>query len=338
MRTPLILLALALLPAAAPLPPVPVYREFGRWLVACDNTRACVARGFDEGTRAELDLVRAAGNVPARLVFSAETALVAADMRMDGKKMSFPAPAWSTKDEALSTHAPEAVAAFVAKARDGHVVTLDANVSAGAEARTVPLDGFSAALLLVDAVQGRPGTPTALIAPKGSAAPPPAPPVPAAPRWVAPPALTQTEVPRLEQQARHLPSPAFGTCDVKDPPSVYPLDASHALAIRPCYLAAYQGSSVVGVLPRAGGPTAPVTLALPGLPKDATDGPDMVDPEFDPASGTLSSVSKGRGLADCGSSETWVWNAGAFRMKALEYQGMCGGTDPGDWPPLFRTR
>ena len=64
----------------------------------------------------------------------------------------------------------------------------------------------------------------------------------------------------------------------------------------------------------------------------------MVDPEFDPATGILSTTSKGRGLADCGSSESWVWSRGAFRITALNYQDLCGGTAPGDWPPLVRTR
>ena len=133
-------------------------------------------------------------------------------------------------------------------------------------------------------------------------------------------------------------SPSFGTCDVHNAPEVYALDAANALAIRPCYLAAYQGSSVVAVLPRQGGASRPVTLLLPGVPDRGTDGPDMVDPEFDPLSGTLATVSKGRGLADCGSSEAWVWSDNAFRMKALSYQDQCGGTEPGDWPTLYRTR
>ena len=338
MRNTLLLLALAFFPAAAPLPTVPVYREFGHWLVACDNTRACIARGFDETTRAELDLTRAAGTAPATLAFSAEDPVVPGKMRMDGQPIALTAPAWSMKGGAPFTSDPAAVAAFVTAARDGHTITLDAGASVDDPPRTVPLDGFNAALLLVDAVQGRPGTSTALIAAKGDAVALPALPLPTAPRWVAPPALTQAEMQRLHQQAAHLPSPSFGTCDVKDPPDVYPLDAAHALAIRPCYLAAYQGSSVVAVLLRAGGPAKPVTLALPGSPHDATDGPDMVDPSFDPTSGTLSSVAKGRGLADCGSSESWVWSNGIFRLKALDYQGMCGGTDPGDWPTLYRTR
>ena len=74
-RLTILLLALVLLPAAAPPPPVPVYRRFGRWLVACDNTRACVARGFDETTRAQLQLTRAAGNARPMLTLFAENAI-----------------------------------------------------------------------------------------------------------------------------------------------------------------------------------------------------------------------------------------------------------------------
>ena len=98
----------------------------------------------------------------------------------------------------------------------------------------------------------------------------------------------------------------------------------------------------MAVLARDGGTERQVTLSLPGVPGvsggPATDGPDMVDPDFDPATGTLSTVSKGRGLADCGSSEAWVWNRQAFQLKSLSYQDQCGGTEPGDWPTLFRTR
>ncbi len=338
LRAIVLVLALMTFPAAALPPAVPVYREFGRWLVACDNVRACVARGFDETTRAELDLARLAGAATATLAFSAEQPVARDSMRMDGKPIALAAPAWSMKDGAPSTKDPDAVAAFIALARAGHVVTLDSHTPTDDAPRSVPLQGFNAALLFIDAVQGRVGTPTALIAAKGDGVPPPALPLPAAPQWRVPPALTPAEMRRLGQQAHQLHSPEFGTCDVNDPPAVYPLDATHALAIRPCYLAAYQGSSVVAVLPRAGGPAAPVTLALPGLPHDATDGPDMVDPDFDSGSGTLSSVSKGRGLADCGASGRWVWRDGAFRLKALNYQDMCGGTSPGDWPALYRTR
>ena len=338
MHRPLLLAAILLLPAAAPPPAVPIYRQFGRWLVACDNTRACVARGFDEVTRAQLDLVRPAGEARPTLVLSAADAFDVAALRLDGKPLPLPDPAWSKSTDNVSTDDPAAIAAFVTIARDAHAITLDQAPSGDDAARTIPLDGFTAALLLMDAVQGRVGTATALVAARGPAATPQALPVPLSPRWTPSPPLTGPERAKLVQRASRLQSPAFGSCDVHEPPAVFALDAGNALAIRPCYMAAYQGSSVVAVLPRSGGPDRPVKLALPGLPDAATDGPDMVDPEFDPAAGTLSTTSKGRGLADCGSSESWVWSRGEFRLKALNYQGQCGGTEPGDWPTLFRTR
>ncbi len=337
MRRILLLAIVMLLPAAAPPPAVPVYRQFGRWLVACDNTRACVARGFDEVTRAELDLVRLAGDARPRLVLSADGSFDIAALRLDGKPLPLPAPAWSKGTDGVSTDAPAAVDAFVAAARDAHAITLDALPTDRSD-WSVPLDGFTAALLLVDAVQGRPGTLTALVAARGPAPVPPAPPLPAAPRWTAPRALTGPEKAKLLRLASQLRSSLFDPCTVPEPPQVFALDAGSALAIRRCYMAAYQGSSVVAVLPRNGGPDRPVKLRIPGVPNDATDGPDMVDPDFNPATGTLSTVSKGRGLADCGSSESWVWSEGAFRLKALNYQDQCGGTAPGDWPTLFRTR
>ncbi len=336
MRRILLLAVTLLLLAAAPPPSVPAYRQFGRWLVACDNTRACVARGFDEVTRAQLDLVRPAGDAPARLILSADGSFDAVALRLDGKPLPLPAPAWSKSTDGVSTSDPAAVDAFIAVARDAHAITLDPPPTDEAD-WSVPLDGFTAALLLVDAVQGRPGTPTALVAARGPLAVPSAPPVPAVPRWTAPPPLTVPEKMELVHRASRLRSPAFDPCEVREPSAVFALDAANALAIRPCYMAAYQGSSVVAVL-RNGGRDRPVNLPLPGVPGTATDGPDMVDPNFDVKTGTLSTVSKGRGLADCGSGESWVWSGGEFRLKALSYQDQCGGTAPGDWPTLFRTR
>lgn len=236
-RPGLALLALHLLPAAAPLPAaplpeVPVYRTFGRWFIACDNTRACVARGFAESTRAQLELSRKAGTSPATLALSAECRIVAGEIRLDGAPVAFLSPAWSMTGGALTTKDPASIAAFISAARDARNLTLEKDSPKDKLPLSVPLDGFTAALLLVDAVQGRPGTPTALIAAKGTAAPPPAPPLPPAPRWVVPPALTRVERQRLMQQAGHLPSEFFDTCNVADPPQVYAIDAVDALAMR----------------------------------------------------------------------------------------------------------
>ncbi len=336
-------LLLGLLGAAAPPPPsgplpVPAYREFGDWMVACDNSRACHARGFDDATRAQLDVVRPAGDAPATLDLNAEDPLDAAAIRAGEAVVPFPQPAWAVEARSIRTSDPAAVAAFIGAVRDADALRLGAAAAAGDPAPAVSLKGFSAALLFMDAVGGRVGTSGPLIGARGTNAPLPALPLPATPRFAPPPAFSTTEAARLRQQASTLPSPAFGRCDRTDPPEIHPLDARTALAIRPCYMAAYQGSAVVALLPRAGGRAIPLALPLPGLPGRSVEGPDMVDPAFDPARGEFVTVSKGRGLADCGSDESWIWSGGAFRIEQMRFQGKCGGTGPGDWLPLFRSR
>lgn len=358
MRPVLLLACLLALPAAAPPPAVPLYKSFGRWFVACDNIRSCEARGFDEVTRADLRVIRDAGPAaPANLVLSvAEGALDRGALRLDGAPLDLSGPAWTSAgggpDSAtLSTSDPQAIAAFIAAARNAHALTLDppATSPGGAPAasapsddaspRLVPLDGFTAALLLMDAVQGRPSTPTALIAPAGPGRPPPAPPLPPAPAWVRPAPLTAAEARTLVARARGLSSPEFGTCPLTGPADVAALDAAHAIAIRSCYLAAYQSSSLVVIFPRrGGGAPRPVHLTLPGVPGDSAQGPDMVEPSFDPATGQLSTAAKGRGLGDCGLMASWTWSGGAFRLTSLAYQDQCGGAEPGDSPVLFRVR
>ncbi|MBV9537455.1 MAG: DUF1176 domain-containing protein [Acidisphaera sp.] len=349
MRARLLLALVAVLPAAAapaaaaPPPAVPLYRTFGRWIVACDNTRSCEARGFDEVTRADLRLLRDAGAAPARLVLSAGDPFDVTALRLDGAALPLHAPAWTTDTSdggtALATDDPRAVAAFIGAARNAHALTLDAAPASGDDPpRLVPLDGFTAALLLVDAVQGRPGTSGALVAPAGANQPPAAPPVPPAPVWVRPRPLSAAEARAIAARLRTLRSPSFDVCDVTDPPTVDALDAGHAIAIRPCYRAAYQTSYLVEMFPRGGGPPVPLRLTLPGVPGDEPQGPDMVEADFDPASGRLTTAAKGRGLADCGLSAAWTWSRGAFRLTSLAYQEPCGGALPGDWPTLFRTR
>ena len=146
---------------------MPAYRSFGRWLVACDNTRACVARGFDEVIRAQLDLTSPAGTADPTFNISAADAFDRASLQLDGKPLSLAGPAWSGDGTGVGTSDPAAVTAFITTVRDGRAITLSPPDPDGS-ARTVPLDGFLAALRYVDAVQGRPGTPTALVAGKGS--------------------------------------------------------------------------------------------------------------------------------------------------------------------------
>lgn len=129
-------------------------------------------------------------------------------------------------------------------------------------------------------------------------------------------------------------------CDRTDDPEIDPLDATSALVLRPCTMAAYQGDALVYILARDGtGAPKPVMLTVPGLPTidGRRLGPDMTEPSFDPNTGQLSSEYKGRGIADCGMFVSWVWHAGRFRLLGLNDQDQCGGSEAGDWPTLYRT-
>ncbi|MEE7547687.1 hypothetical protein HF319_12135 [Xanthomonas sp. Kuri4-1] len=55
------LLALSLAAAVPVAAAAPVYREFGSWVVACDNTARCEASGAREDATAALYLTREAG-------------------------------------------------------------------------------------------------------------------------------------------------------------------------------------------------------------------------------------------------------------------------------------
>lgn len=335
-------LSLLLLAAAAPPPAVPVYRVFGRWLVACDNTRSCEARGFDDTSSADLRVLRAGGDArPSVILSTADMPPDGSALRLDGAPLPLSSPAWTHGDASpgntaqLSTHDPAAVHAFVARARESHTLQLG-----GPDSDTVPLDGFTAALLFMDAVQGRPGTATPLVATAGAGGPLPSLALPLPPPWRVPPKLSDTEDRTLRKRARMLSSPTGGACDQTEAPDAYPLDTATALVLRPCEMFAYQGSSLVYVMPRPGaGPARPVSLLLPGLPKDEAgrEGPEMTEPSFDPATGQLSTMYKGRGPADCGLAANWTWHAGEFHLLGLSFQGQCGGSAPGDWPILYRT-
>lgn len=62
--------------------------------------------------------------------------------------------------------------------------------------------------------------------------------------------------------------------------------------------------------------------------------PILVNANWDAATQTLSSYSKGRGLGDCGSSESYVWDGASFRLTEASFMGECRGA--ADWIPTWR--
>jgi hypothetical protein len=339
----------------------PSYDSYGSWLIACDNVLTCEAKGFaqdnDDVTSdsapvngaVDLRFIRAAGPgglIQARLTAGFPFGLT--DLRVDGRPLLLDRSAWTltTQDgiSTLSTKRPEVVAAFVAQLRDGATL----QVGDG----SVPLNGLSAALLHMDDRQGRVGGVTALIrtGPKSASAVPPAPLPPSAPPAHRSSVLSGRERDRLmawtvKAQAQFIKKQACDRLD-KETDSlletgVYGLDKNNAVVLLGCSMAAYQGTSLVFVVPRTGnGQPEPASLPSPVLIKEDTgdEGSVVTSPDFDVATGTLTDFYKGIGLAYCGGSHEWRWDGHRFVLTAMTFQLGCGGSTSGDWPVLYRSK
>ena len=348
----------SLLAVAAAPAPAPVYKEFGDWIVACDNLRRCSAHAVpnpDTDTAkattqlaaqgdASLAITRDGGgaSLPV-LAYDGEHAAGPVAVAIDGQAVPEATP-WTVRDVggdkvASLTGAP--AAALLRRMRDGAVLTLSSQGS------PVPfsLNGLGATLLLFDDVQGRIGTVTGLARP----GPQPADTVPSAPPLpvlrAAPPASPLRNAKAYAASVRRAKAASLQRHECDGPPEddqALPLTADEALVILVCNRAAYQEASLVFRGPRDVPAQARlVTLPHPpGYPRARPDpvGDDQVtEASYDPATATLSESAKGRGLADCGLSLAWVFDGRDFRPSAYAYQDRCGG-QPGDWPVLFRTR
>jgi hypothetical protein len=319
--------------AGSGLPTVPLYEQFGDWPIACDNGRRCEARGLGPG-RTEIRIRRDAGNAPAILTLAVRQTPPPTSVQIGDEQIALAAPDWTARvDEDVSkmtTTEPQQVAAFLAHAKAGKAATFPSG-------DTAPLDGLAAALRRMDIVQGREGTPTALIAAKGSRPIPPAPPLPPRPLWQPIAPLADGEAGPLIVAATRRAANATkssGNCDTIEQDEAHALSTSQALVTLSCPVNAYQGEAYVFIVPRQGGAPLPFDTRLPVL--DVID-EKLGDVTFDDKTGTLTNRSRGAGLANCGWSAAWVWSTRAFQLTSLTYQRACGGTSIDDWPSLFRT-
>lgn len=341
-------LMLAAIPASswgAPAAPVQSYDEYRSWLVACDNGLSCIAKGFDDGSsRAELTIEREAGpNGAATATIATESAFTARDLAIDGKPLALDMSAWTLTTEdgdgsTLTTDDPAAIRALVARLRVGAMLS-----AGGAE---IPLDGITAALLRMDDRQGRVGGVTALIRPgprpAGDVPAPPA--IPRIARRPIAARLSAGEADRLIARVRTEQAALFEKEGCQEMPGAMTAEANalndmQAIVFVPCIMGAYQGSSLAFIVPRGKGASRQLILPTPYLGADAESAnlSYFTEAWFDAEGGTISTAAKGRGLADCGTSASWIWDGAAFRLTSLDLQRNCGGRYPGDWPSLFRS-
>lgn len=316
--------------------------EHEDWMLVCDNTRTCRAVGyqrfFEDSEAVSVLLTRKAGpNEPVRgtvkigeldLEESAYQRLIS-DARLslviNGKKIG------SVAIDAgfLGAELPDALLLpLLAALRRDSVIEWVHEQHRWRLSDT----GASAVLLKMDDVQGRIGTPGALVRkgdrPETEVLPALAPPVViAAPVDASPVTLPAQDEPALraalltivedETECSGLAMPDEGG----EPLDVIRLSESRLMVAVTCWMAAYNGGAGIWVI-NDSKPYQPVLVT-----GSAT--------EFD--GGTVSAMHKGRGLGDCYASDEWTWDGQQFVHTLSSTTGQCRGLAAGgawDLPEL----
>lgn len=321
----------------------PVQKIFTNWQVTCNNLNDCDVRNIDENLRITLSRQAGATGVTSLTIvpFSQEAhpTLWLDEDSVEGVNLT---PSINDDDAIVATENLPAIQYFLHQAKDALTLSVGDNPQQGSSLR-----GLNAALMLVDERQGRIGTQGALLQ-RGSK---PASDVPARLSQTGlPPALTNVPAVSNPQtlveaviKAQHALL-VREACDVNEQDTemnqVQPLDERNALVMINCGMGAYQSSSLVFITPRDN-PSASHHLVLP-LPLPDEDGHlQQVDwftnADFDPQTGDLFHLAKGRGFADCGERAQWRYDGQQFRLMTYHSQPGCHGGWPGEWPSLWET-
>jgi hypothetical protein len=210
----------------------------------------------------------------------------------------------------------------------------------GTELGAASLAGASAALRYTDAAQGRAGSRGAIIAtgPKMATAKKAALPVINAKKIKPSDILPDAEALVALSESSPCATERFGPTE----DSAYSLGTgakgAQALVLLNCGSGAYNFSvgAYVGQQD-AKGKWAFAPAMFDYAPTRLTEKRDLallINADWDAATQTLGGYSKGRGIGDCGSSESYVWDGSMFRLTGAALMDECRGSL--DWIPVWR--
>lgn len=275
-------------------------------------------------------------------------------LALDGQARAVPPGGLLARDapEALTVQHGETLAFLQGAVRGARTLRVE-GWGAGGEAikAELSLAGLAASLLWLDERQGRVGKPSPLAPIEPPARGPfHAPGQPADPseipvrvhlpaREALPEALRDAPPGLLERHAM------LGSCS--DPvlagggARVWTarLDPWSTLYGVTCWTAAYnQGDRLYLVRNGDFRGLQPLSFAEP----DGVDGWDaadvLVNPGYDPGTGTLQSFNKGRGVGDCGTVGTWAWTGSRFSLREYRSEPGCNGRPQEAWPVIYRSK
>jgi hypothetical protein len=295
------------------------------WSLSCDNTGTCRASGYEADSNIELAvsvlLTRTAGPgtpVEAKVTFGdfnqgAGHPAGPVRLTLGGRAVGNVA-----ENEPLAP--PQVAALLRTLLGSGEIV-----FSAGRTSWRLSGDGAAAVLLKMDDVQGRVGTPGALVRkgsrPESAVAGPARPPVIEAVA-VAPSSEADLPLARrvLATIAKSEDCPEAENYRVEDRDNVelarlWRLGGGRVLVTALCWRAAYNAGNGYWI-------------AHDKPPYDAKLVTAMAD-GFDPEQGELSFSMKGRGVGDCMSTSSWIWNGRDFVHAGESTSGQCKGVAAG---------
>ena len=326
-------------------------KTFDGWTATCDNVLTCVAIGTAQDDLFYVRIARTAGaGAPpeAKIVLAAQepqkgtSPAFALTATTDGAARSLGSiPAKVTDQDASILSAiiapGEPSLVFIDGIRNAGTLDYSVLTARG----SLELKGLAAALRFIDAAQGRQGTPTALVA-RGMTPVGQVPPAPAAPVVATAPAGSASAVdkPGVPKALIDLAAPACDPDVVKDQSEAeaWRLASGKVLFALACTQGAYNLSSALYLADADGGGAAPVALPRPPVLQADAVANVVVNASFDPKTMRLVSFEKGRGLGDCGTSATWVWDGHAFELLEASMLEACPGALPEDWPSVYTAR
>lgn len=314
---------------------------FKDWAVGCDNGLACqaVALMLETGAEQQFSIViKRPEGVSAPLAIElggAQSKSNTYRVLVDGKAVS---SGNITRDsDFIGVSGAEAMKLARAMSKGKAVQVVD---GAGANLGMASLAGVSAALRYIDAQQGRAGSAGAIVATGKKKA---------TARKAALPVITAKKIKpsnmlpdasALVALSESSPCAADRFDSTQD--TAYSLgtgaSGAQALVLLNCGAGAYNFSSGVYIgqqdnFARWSFAPARFDYGATGFGEDSKI-PLLVNADWDAGTQTITSYAKGRGIGDCGSSESWVWDGAMFRLTAATMMGECRGSL--DWIPVWR--